>query len=151
MEPGYWRDRLEELDAVRQQLLIVPRPDLSGNGKDVVEFRIKAHDGARLWGLLARPAWMRSSDRPAQVRVVGPAERPIIDREAVEDGSADLVFQELAGRRLEDRVLDVVRICQMARCTEGIDGCQVQFATPEDQRPPDEFLIAQQLMAGCFI
>ena len=51
---------------------------------------------------------------PARIRSVGPEQRPEIDPSAIENGAAEFVFQEPAGRRLEDRVLDVVRICQVA-------------------------------------
>jgi hypothetical protein len=123
----------------------VPRPDLSGGGREVVEFRLRAHDGARLWGLLARPGF-HSGARPARIRVVGPAELPEIDRSLVEEGEAELVFQEPPARRLEDRVLDVVRICQLAQGTEGVDGERIHFYSPSCEREPDEFLIAQQLL-----
>jgi len=145
LEPTYWRTRLREMETVRQSLMIVPRPDLSGNGREVVEFGIRAHDGVRLWGLLARPVW-HDGRRPARVRMVGPSERPEVDRGAVEGGDADFVFQEPAGRRLEDRVLDVLRVCQLAVGTDGIDSGRLHFVSPSDRREPDEFLIAKQLL-----
>jgi len=150
LEPVYWRNRLTEMGTSRQPVMIVPRPDLSGNGREVVEFRLKAHDGVRLWGLLARPGW-RGGVRPARIRMVGPAERPIIDTSAIEHGYADFVFQEPAGRRLEDRVLDVIRVAQLAFGTDGVDPAQVSFSCPTDRREPDEFLIAQQLLDGRFL
>ena len=149
LEPTYWRSRLQELQLGRPSLLITPRPDLSGRGKDVIEFRIRAHDGAHLWGLLARPEW-HEGPRPAVIRSVEPHQRPSIDIETVQSGVADLVFQEPAGRRLEDRVLDVVRICHMAFSTEGIDRFRVSFFSPGTSQEPDEFLIAEQLFAGNF-
>lgn len=114
-----------------------------------MEFRIRAHDGQQLWGLFARPGW-HEGPHPARIRSVGPAERPEIDAHGLQEGHAEFVFQEPAGRRLEDRVLDVVRICQMAFATEGIDRLRVSFSRPEDDREPDEFLIAQHLFAGKF-
>ncbi len=127
--------------------MLTPRPDLSGGGREVIEFRIKAHDGQRLWGLLARPTWSEGP-WPAHIRSVGPAERPEVDPAVAEDGFADLIFQEPAGRRLEDRVLDVVRICRLAWETDGIDRLQVSFSCPEKGREPDEFLIAEQLLGA---
>ena len=144
LEPTYWRNRLQELEGVLRSLSLVPRPDLSGNGREVVEFRLRAHDGQRLWGLLGRSEW-HQGDRPAHVRVVGPSERPEIDRKALEEGISDIVLQESAGRRLEDRVLDVVRVCQLAYSTDGIDRSQVSIV-PGPAR--DECLIAEQLLAG---
>lgn len=150
MEPVYWRNRLTEMGTMRQSVMIVPRPDLSRAGLEVVEFRLKAHDGVRLWGLLSRPGW-RGGVRPARIRMVGPAERPMVDTRALDQGYADFIFQEPAGRRLEDRVLDVIRVAQMAFGTDGVDRGQVSFSCPTGRREPDEFLIAQQLLDGRFL
>jgi len=128
--------------------MLMPRADLTGGGKDVVEFRLRAHDGQRIWGLLARPIWHQGK-RPARVRSVGPTDRPTLDCVALEAGYAELVFQEPAGRRLEDRVLDVLRVCQLAFATEGIDRDSVVLASA-DPREPDEFLIARELFDGSF-
>lgn len=137
------------MNSVRKAVSVVPRPDLSGNGKDVVEFRLRAHDGTRLWGLLARSDWHKGA-QPAEIRVIGPADRPVVDRHALEGGIAQLIFQEPAGRRLPDRVLDVLRIAQMALATEGIDVEKISFCCPNDGHLHDEVLIAEQLLAGKF-
>lgn len=129
--------------------MVTQRQDLSRPGCDVIEYRLRAHDGAQLWGLFARPAW-QTGRLPARIRSVGPAERPEIDPKTLADGFAEFVFQEPAGRKLADRVLDVVRICQMAFRTEGIDRLQVSFSCPTEAREPDEFVIAQHLFAGKF-
>jgi len=73
-----------------------------------------------------------------------------VDAHLLENGQAEFVFQEPAGRRLEDRVLDVVRICQVAFQTAGIDRLQVRFDFNADTDGPDEYLIAEQLFAGKF-
>ncbi|MCP3919937.1 MAG: hypothetical protein GY711_30780 [bacterium] len=129
--------------------MVTDRRDLSRPGRDVVEFRMRAHDGAQLWGLFARPSW-HTGRLPARIRSVGPAQRPEIDSKTLGEGFAEFVFQEPAGRRLEDRVLDVVRICQMAFATEGIDRLQVSFSVPNETREPDEYIIAKHLFAGKF-
>ena len=36
LEPTYWRHRLQELENERPSLLVTPRPDLSGGGREVV-------------------------------------------------------------------------------------------------------------------
>ena len=126
--------------------MMLPRPDLSGGGRDVVEFRIRAHDGERLWGLLARPTW-HSGDRPARVHSVGPAHAPALDWQLTEDGYAELVFQEPAGRRLEDRVLDVLRIWKFATASQGIEGSHVALGAPQGP-DTDELLIARGLLEG---
>jgi hypothetical protein len=149
LEPTYWRNRLQELDAAQPTVLITPRPDLSGGGRDVVEFRVTAHDGVHLRGLLSRPTW-RPGPWPAHIRSVGPAERPEADPACAQEGVADFVFQEPAGRRLEDRVLDVVHVHRVAFQTEGIDPRQVTFACPTEDHRPDEFTIAEHLFAGKF-
>jgi hypothetical protein len=145
-ERSYWRNRLEEMNAVGRSLLCVPRPDLSTPSVEVEEFRIRAHDGIRLWGLFARSTFHRVG-QAARIRVVGPCERPEIDRGVVEGGCADIVLQAAVGRRLEDRVLDVVRIFQFAANSDGIDRARVSFAGSDPGAPlPDEILIAQQLV-----
>jgi hypothetical protein len=163
LEPTYWRSRLQGLDLERPCSLITPRPDLSRPGTEVAEFRLKAHDGERLWGFFARPAWQRGP-WPARIRVLAPAGGGFgkatgdvgpgglaIDVDAVRRGYAEFVLEERVGRRLEDRVLDVVRVCHLAQRTEGADRLQVSFSCPGERRAPDEFLIAEQLFAGRFV
>lgn len=149
LEPTYWRNRLQAANLGQKSLMVTQRPDLTGRGRTVVEFRLRAHDGERLWGLFARPDWA-PPPWPARISSVGPSERPELDPRALEEGAAEFVFQEPAGRRLEDRVLDVIRICHLAFQTEGVDRLQVSFSCPHDGREPDEYLIAEQLFAGNF-
>lgn len=147
LEPTYWRERLRGLSGDDKGLFFTPRPDLAAPGSEVLGFRIRAHDGEVLRGVLARPTW-QSGDRPAVVRSV-PAGRPVeVDHATVRTGSAELVFEEPPGRRLADRVLDVVRVSQIALRTEGIDRLQIHFGclTESDSGRPDEYLIADQLL-----
>jgi len=81
---------------------------------------------------LARPEPFRASS--ARVRVVGPSELPEVDRRAVQDGTVELILQEPAGRRLEDRVLDVLRIVQVAR-DSGFETCHVELGGTGDRGP----------------
>lgn len=143
LERGYWANRLRELRLSRVSLVIIPRPELSSNGIEVDEFRVRAHDGVRLWGLRARSRFGTSA---ARVRVVGPSDLPEIDRRAIERGEVEFVFQEPAGRRLEDRVLDVLRVCQVA-VEVGTPAARVELVASEGCPAPDEFLIATQLLA----
>lgn len=145
-ERNYWRNRLQELKLARQSVLLIPRPELSNAFVQVDEFRIRAHDGLRLYGLRAQSR-LGGEPSPVRVRLVGPSDRPTIDCETVQPGECEYVFQEPAGRRLEDRVMDVLRICQMA----GDAGCETSrsvrlWATGESE--PDEFLIAARLLGG---
>jgi hypothetical protein len=147
LEPTYWRERLRGLEGDDKGLFFTPRPELSAAGVDVVAFRVRAHDGEVLRGLLARPTWQQG-DRPAIVRSV-PAGRPVeVDVETVRSGSAELVFEEPSGRALPDRVLDVVRVSQVALRTDGIDRLQLHFGCLEatEEHRADEYLIADQLL-----
>lgn len=145
LERGYWRNRLQELKLARQSVLLIPRPELSTPFVEVDEFRIRAHDGVRLFGLRAQPR-IHSQTAGARVRIVGPSDLPVIDCSAIEDGESEFVFQEPAGRKLEDRVLDVLRICQMASDDNPVALRRVRLLARAGSEP-DEFLIASQLLA----
>lgn len=138
---------MRELDHGRPGVVWTPRPDLSGHGKEVMEFRIRSFDGSRLWGLFARPTW-QSEPWGARVRAVGPAERPWIDDRTVQTGTAELCFQEPPGRPLADRVLDVVQVCRLALGTSGITEVQVEVPGEDDTRCADELMIAGQLLSN---
>jgi hypothetical protein len=144
LERSYWRNRLQVLKLARPSVLLIPRPELSDASVDVDEFRIRAHDGVRLFGLRAQSR-LGAQRSPARIRIVGPCEIPEIDRTRVDVGECEFVFQEPAGRRLEDRVLDVLRICQVAAQSECVRADQVQLVSASQQ--PDEFLIASHLLA----
>jgi hypothetical protein len=147
LEPTYWRERLRGLEGADKGLFFTPRPDLSTAGIEVVAFRVRAHDGEVLRGFLARPLW-QAGDRPAIVRSVPAGRAAEVDVETVRSGSAELVFEEPAGRALPDRVLDVVRVSQIALKAPGIDRLQIHFGclTDDDGEIPDEYLIADQLL-----
>lgn len=147
LEPTYWRERLRGLAGDDQGLFFTPRPDLSAAGVEVVGFRVRAHDGAVLRGLLARPTW-QPGDRPAIVRSVPAGEVAEVDDATVRSGSVELVFEEPSGRALPDRVLDVVRVSQVALRTQGIDRLQIHFGCLEsgEEGLADEYLIADQLL-----
>lgn len=150
MDRRYWRNRLREQQLTRHGLMIVPRPDLSSGACDVQEVRFRAHDGLRLWGLLARCPLFREP-QPVRLRRIGPCEAPEIDRRCVEAGSVDWILQVPAGRRLEDRVLDVLRAYEVAESLEGVDPARISLATGDDGARPDEFLIASELRAGSIV
>lgn len=148
LDPDYWRPRLERLEARPRHLAIFPRPDLERPGIEVLELRLQAHDGERLSALLARSAFAQSGGtirvRPAATGLGLRAEEP--DWLAVEAGESDLVLQYPADRRLEDRVLDVLRVVEAACSIESVGGDRVAF-TGEAPEPslPDEFAIARRL------
>jgi len=138
---------LEEQRAVRPFLLITPRDDLSTAGCEVQEIRFQSHDGVRLWGLMGCCPLFRNQ-QPAALRFVGPCERPVIDQAQVQAGRTEFVVQTPAGRRLEDRVLDAVRLCQIAAGFESVDPTQVSFERTPDEGVPDHVRIAEELRAG---
>jgi hypothetical protein len=146
LERGYWRNRLQVLKLARPSVLLVPRPELSTAAIEVDEFRIRAHDGIRLFGLRAQ-CRQRSTPTAIRIRVVGPCELPQIDAAALDGGTREFVLQLPAGRRLEDRVLDVLRVCQLAS-SDGSEGTRrVSLVATDHEHEPDEFLIASQLLA----
>lgn len=143
MDPEFWRSRIDRLAREPRQLAIFPRPDLSRPGIEVIELRMRAHDGARLTALLSRSAF---AEEGLSVRLragfgLGGME---LDFSAVEAGQTDLVFEYPAERRLEDRVLDVLRIVDAACSVEGVDCSSVTF-TPSGSCVQDEFAIVQFL------
>jgi hypothetical protein len=87
---------------------------------------------------------------PSQVRLrLVPADRPPeIDLPAVRAGVVEYALQFPAGRKLEDRVLDVLRVCELAASKENVRPHEVFLFTQDEGPEPDEFLIASQLMSG---
>ncbi|MBM3991276.1 MAG: hypothetical protein FJ298_09770 [Planctomycetes bacterium] len=138
IEPNFWRPRLERLRATPRVLAFFPRPDLSSPLVEVDEWRLRAHDGERLWGL-------RGSSRfhpdpiGACVRLAAAPARPEIDVAVVAEGRVEWVLQVPAGRRLEDRVLDLVRLREVV-AELAVDPQSVHFDHPE-LAMPDEVAI----------
>ncbi len=147
LDPDYWRKRLELQQLVRHGLLTLERPDLSSRSVEVQEIKFRAHDGVRLWGLVGRCPLFQG-ERPVRLRVVGPAEPVRIDGSTVEGGVVEFVVQEPPGRRLEDRVMDVVRLCRLAAAMAGVDTTRIAFFEGGGRPAPDEFLIADRLREG---
>lgn len=141
LDPGFWRPRLQRLAEEPRQLVQIPRPDLARPGIEVLEVRLKAHDGADLKGLLARSAYQRTGDQ-VHLRLCGNLETSALDWRAVRAGTTDLVFHYPPERRLQDRVLDVVRLADAACALESVDCSRVEFHVGH-QLTPDEFVIAE--------
>ena len=139
LEARYWLDRVSRMETVSRSYLLVPRPDLSSPLVDVVDWRLRAHDGAKITGLRGQSPF-HPAPRGAQVRQVGPDEPLAPDLEAIAGGLADFVYRREPGRRLEDRVLDALRVWQAAR-NLGVEPADIRFA-----HPGDEFMIAQELL-----
>lgn len=141
LDPEYWLPRIEKLASEPRQLAIFPCPELSRPGIDVIELWLRAHDGERLTALLARSAFAGSGLR-VQLRSCGDLAQAVIDWGSVERGGSDLVYCHPPGRKLEDRVLDVVRIVEAACSVESIDCEQITFHAAVGTLP-DEFAIVQ--------
>lgn len=142
---SWWAKRLQSLQGPADALELVPRPDLSTPGRLVEELRLRTHDGEPLFALLARPRGVHEPV-PTRIRCCGPADPPELDAAAAREGVAEIVVQEVAGRRLEDRVLDMVSTFRVARSAPGLDARRVAAPTPRPgQDLPDELRIAQQL------
>ena len=144
MDPGFWRPRLEKLTREPRQLAIYPRPDLTRAGIEVIELRLRAHDGARLTALVARSAFAERGQN-LRLRACSQLVGTALDYTAVEAGATDLIFRYPADRRLEDRVLDLLRIMDAACSLEGVECKDVTFR-PSDSCVHDEFALVQFLV-----
>lgn len=134
------------MKSAHRGLLILPRPDLSSPLMDVVEWRMRAHDGARLWGLRGGcPFHPKPSG--AWIREVSSCDLPEICVDSIADGRLEFVWQVPAGRKLEDRVLDVLKVWQVAVAYSGLEPEQVELVTAVAGHESDEFMIASKLIA----
>ena len=143
LDPEFWRPRFERLEREPRQLAIFPRPDLCRPGIEVLELRLRAHDGARLTALIARSAFAQEGSE-VRLRACQGLDPAGVDWEGVEGGRTDLVFAYPPERRLEDRVLDVLRVVGAACSLESIECKNVKFI-PSDSCVQDEFAIADFL------
>lgn len=132
------------METVSRSYLLVPRPDLSSPLVDVVDWRLRAHDGAKIVGLRSCSPF-HSVPRGASIRQVTPDAplNPCID--TVTAGHADFAYLCQPDRRLEDRVLDALRVWQAAM-NLGLAPEDVRFVHPGQRSAPDEFMIAQELL-----
>jgi len=149
LDPAYWRPRLERLGQAPRSLVVVPRPDLGRPGVEVVELRVRAHDGARLTGILGRPSFWAQGD-VVHVRVADALSCTELDWHAIEEGESDLVFSFPPERSLEDRVLDVLRVAQSAAALESTSWQQVHLI-PRRDAPKDEQVLADLLRSKGWI
>ena len=136
----------DEPDERRSQLLILPRQELALPGGEASEIWLRAHDRVRLRALFARSVVL--FPRPElHLELVSDLDRPRLDWDAIADGQPQLAVERIAGRRLEDRVLDLLRVIQAARelaeLTEG--PLSLQTGPADDRR--DEIMIVNRLLA----
>lgn len=144
LDPDFWRQRLAAMDGVRTGLLILPRTDLSDPAAEVVEWRLRAHDGLRVWGLRGQSPF-HPAPKGASVRSVESTELAEVDHEQIASGCIDFIYQVPPGRKLEDRVLDLLRVVQVVTAYCDLDPEQVQLPSESDEEP-DEYMIARLLL-----
>ena len=149
LDPDFWASRLRQLEDHPRNLVQIPRDDLARPGIEVTELRLHAHDGQRLRAILARSAFA-ARGAPVHLRLCGNLETCAVDWHAVEQGTSDLVFHHPPERRLEDRVLDVLRLTEAACSLGSIGEADVRLYSG-CQHPPDEFVIADLVRAKGWI
>jgi len=97
-----------------------------------------------MWGLMGRCPLFRNA-QPASLRMVSAVQMPTIDVASVENGCTEFVVQVPPGRRLEDRVLDALRLAEVAANFAHVDPERVGFDCCSPCGAPDEVLIADKL------
>ncbi|MCA9000594.1 MAG: hypothetical protein KDB61_01630 [Planctomycetes bacterium] len=145
LEPSFWENRLSELVSTPASMMSSPRKDLSCGGRRVEEFRMRAHDGQVLWGLISFPTYF-SGTRPCCIRAAGPADPLELDPESAEKGTVEILYQAPAGRRLEDRVLDLIQVHIKAQKGLNVDLSSTEIHPCRQNQPADDVLIASQLL-----
>jgi hypothetical protein len=140
LDPAYWQPRLERLAEVPRKLVILPRPDLSRPGVEVLELRLQAHDRTAVRAILGRSAFARAGEH-VRVRPAGQRDPEQLDWAALEQGRTDVSLCFPPGRRLEDRVLDVLRVAQAACSLESIASSRVWLGWGQ-RSDEDEFVLA---------
>lgn len=140
----FWLARLEKMRSQPRLLTQLQRKDLARPGVEVLELNLKSHDGTPITALFARSKFHRLG-HAVHLRLCGGLETCAIDWKAVNKGIGDLVFPFPAGRCLEERVLDVLRMAQVAADLEAIEIQEVELY-PGSRTPPDEFVIADWVL-----
>jgi len=140
----FWVSRLVKMRSQPRLLTQFQRKDLARPGVEVLELNLQSHDGTPITALLARSKFHRLG-RAVHLRLCGGLETCAIDWKAVDEGIGDLVFPFPEGRCLEERVLDVLRMAQVAADLEAIEAREVELYHGS-RTPPDEFVIAELVL-----
>ncbi len=150
LDATWWRERLRAMDRVPRHLLVFPRPELAPPGRDVAELWLRAHDGIRLRGILGRSPM--AHPRPVlRLALLRPGEQGELEWSKIAGGRSDLLFEPPPSRRLEDRVLDVLRICQATRVVTQVHDGPLRLDLPGGDPLPDELRIADRLLTEGWI
>lgn len=144
MDPEYWRPRLQRLSRVPRQLVVCPRPELSKPGIEVLELRLQAHDEQPIRALLGHSSYARRGDH-VRLHPGASLERQDLDWASLEGGGTDVAVAFAPGRRLEDRVLDVLRVAEAVSSLESVESRQCRLGGSASDCE-DEFLLARLLL-----
>ena len=140
----FWLPRLAQMRSRPRQLTQLQRIDLARPGIEVLELSLQSHDGTPIKALLTRSTFHRVG-RAVHLRTCCGLDTCAIDWKAVDKGIGDLVFPFPADRGLEARVLDVLRMAQVAADLESIQVSEVELHHGV-QAAPDEFVIAELVL-----
>lgn len=150
----YWSERLARIEGSRSHLRYLPREAWSGDEHRSTELWLRALDGSRLRALLVEPTFARARaglavvawERPRSTAATTAAPEatddashwPDLDELAsrAAEGRAVLVLAVDRERRLEDRVLDLVRTIDAART--GLHGPFIPKDGPIDIEGDDD-------------
>ncbi|MEW6071082.1 MAG: hypothetical protein AB1726_00625 [Planctomycetota bacterium] len=146
MDPDFWRPRLERLERAPRQLVLLPRPENGRSGTQLLELRLLAHDGERLLALLARQSFARTGCR-IRLRPAPVVEAAAVDWPAVGAGLTDVIFAFPPLRRLEDQVLDVLRVAHAACSVESVECSSVELDRRSAGPAHDALCIAEMIRA----
>jgi hypothetical protein len=145
LDERYWGERLREEAAVPLRMLVLPSAEDTDDASEAFELLVSGRDGARLRALLVRHS------NPSGQEQYQPALRLLAGhghcRQApCSDCGADLYFEPDPHKRLEERVLDTLRMLRAARRVDGVAGTRALATAQSDATPLDEFLIAECLL-----
>lgn len=147
LDEKFWSERLQEEAAVPLRMLVLPSGN-SDDGTEAFELMVSGRDGERLHGVLVRRTHdvepLSSGARPALRLVAGHADQQ--HPADLADCEAELHFEPAPHKRLEERVLDTLRMLRAARRVDGIACARALAAGSCELPPPDEFLIAECLL-----
>jgi hypothetical protein len=146
VDPRYWDDRLRALNTVPRQLLVFPRNELALPGADASELWLRAHDRTRLRALFARSA-VATPRSELLLGIVEDLHGCRFDWDEVADGRPQLLVEGPRDRRLEDRVLDVLRVLGAARELAGLGQAPIALMSRGTDRNRDELQIVERLLA----
>jgi len=144
LDSDFWLQRLDQLALVPRRLVICPRQELCRAGIEVLELRLQAHDGTPIRALLGRSSFARKGSR-TRLRPAEAADPDGLDWLSLEQGTTDVALSCPAGRRLEDRVLDVLRGMEAVCGLESVPAVAVELGWGRPAECEDAFTLAAMI------